>query len=883
MSADELLLQACTQLGFDYDKITSELMTDRSSRHRTTVVKYIFSLLERPAEHSELAGAILMWELYREAPTDVRSYLKLFKEDLRSDVVEFMSQNQEYIDRSIKENAWRDFRLNVFSVLSLLGTYLSKDRETGEVAEIPQMCWMRIAVGEFCNREPQLVWKTYQDLIERKYIPASPTIFNMGWKSGAPSSCMIYSIADDLEDIYDVQKEIGLASKNNAGHGLDLSELRHSEIGRQGMSEGIMPLVKVLDDQTEYVNQGGRRKGALTISIRAHHFDLPEFIDSVDKLTEKGVKINRANTAVMLPDLFFKRCTEGGKWTLFCPKQTNLLNKLHGKQFEEAYVEYERKAHIWKMWEEYTKLKQLNAAAGLSGEHSARFYQLSREFDGQSQPERIYSREFVADELMSQICERQTATGMPYVTHGCNINRKNNMCNVGPVRSLNLCQEICIPAVPREQTGCCNLSSVSLPAFVKGPRDYDFVGLGAAVRHVVACLNQVIDNGNNLSDKAKKSNELNRPIGIGVSGFADACHSLDIPITDVSRLPTFVGKSKEGESLYRNRDYRDAFPSYDEASLKERTLNPELSRWNRKLWSCMYYNALLGSLNEAKLMGPYPNFATSPLAAGKLQYHLWQEEERETGRKYPFSLVPDEPSTWGQEGTWKDLIDEIKKWGVRNALLLTVMPTASTAQVLGNCEATEFHMQNVYTRKVLAGECPVLNYHLVRDLSAIDLWNERTYAQIIKDNGSVLGISEQGLTEERVHRLRFIKEKYLTMWEIPLRIMIQLSAERQPFIDHSQSFNWYLAKPTKQVLKAAHTLTWKWGLKTSMYYLRTRSANQAVQLGVNKPESELDALINKAKSEQDKSAFKAGQKKAEVILTDQVCRLDAEGNCIGCQ
>lgn len=808
VSFEKLFDNAVELLGFDVVKVRVELESDHTENTRKTIVRHMFALEDDPEAHSRLAGAIAMRQVYAMAPLTIEGYLKLFSSYLREDVVSFMNREKNTLQDMLNKMFHRDFELTYFSVGTFVQTYLSRLSHEEPPGEVPQMCWMRVAVGEFLDDGIDAVLDMMERYSSQTCVPASPTIFNMGMRKGGPSSCMLYTMGDSLEDIYDVKKEMAIASKNNAGSGVDVSGLRHSQIGRHGLSKGIIPLAKTLDWDTIYVNQGSRRPGALTISTRIHHYDTYEFISMVDKVNKDEHRLIKANTSIMLSDLFMKRCLNQGKWTLFCPKQTGILNDLHGAEFETLYLTYEKKAEAWKRYQKYCELKKLGDKS-----ISSQYWDpsLMAEFDQQPPPERIDSRVYDADTLMSNICDMQLKSGMPYIVHGCNTNRKNNMENVGPVRSLNLCQEITIPAVAGEQTGSCNLASIALPAFVEDGQ-FQFDRFGDAVRAQVRALNKVIDKSYNMSDKVNRSNRLNRPIGIGVNGFSDMCYRLDLCPVDTEGL-------------------NDVKPKYDAASLVERRLNPKLADLNWQLWSCMYYHALSESAIIAKRDGAYPNFSTSPAAQGRLQYHLWQEEEQKTARDYPFRLTPDDPTNWGIDGSWESLIKNIQTHGLRNSLLLTCMPTASSAQLLGNCESTEFHMQNIYTRKVLSGDYPVLNFSMVNDLKQAGLWSSDVYHRIVEDNGSLLGLSEEGLPKSKALSLRRFKEKYLTMWEIPQKAMIQLAAQRQVFIDQSQSLNIYLARPNKETLKAIHTLTWKYGLKTGMYYLRSRGANEAFKIG----------------------------------------------------
>jgi ribonucleotide reductase alpha subunit len=1015
--ADDLLIAACKNLSFDPNQVFADIKKDQMQK---TIIKHVFSLTEKPEEHSKLAGAIAMWKQYRNSPSTIEGYLNLFRTYLRDDVVKFMETHHEILQKELNEGFKLDFNMTYFSVGTIIETYLARRKYDEDPSELPQFCYLRIAVGQFCSRQVTLsgennlenVINAYRRYSSKQGTPASPTIFNMGFKDGSPSSCMIYTIEDSLDDILSIMKEAGIASKNNAGLGMDFSGLRHSNIGRHGVSQGIIPLLKIWDDLTRYINQGGRRPGALTCSTRVHHYDTPEFIHLVDKVGEDLTKATKINTSIMISDLFRKRCVEGGKWNLFCPKQTGNLNNLHGKEFEESYLKYEIKAATWNRYKKYKLLREFKETTELdvvkeklfdeldiefnkpipeaceeyqqyldikerrlSEEHLFRVKDVPKKILDQYQklkevrnllfayneddvlyqpikmfvelsgdvyweldaivnpplsseqrevqakweaekeffvtmcekyegiPQQVDAREFEADSIMDEICDMQIKSGMPYIIHGCNANRKNNMCNVGPVRSSNLCQEIMIPAVAKEQTGCCNLSSLALNSFVKDGQ-FDFLEFGSCTQSFVVALNQVIDETRNVSEKVTRSNNLNRPIGIGVNGFADMCHLMNIPTVDVSKLPKKVGVDEDGEEIYKFVDLNHEAPDYDEEALKERVLNPVLDDLNWKIWSCMYFNALWKSMEEAKIYGPYVNFWTSPTAKGKLQYHLWQDEAKEIGREYPFKLYPAEPSEWGDKSSpsWTTLIENIMKYGLRNALLLTCMPTASSANVIGNCESTEFHMQNIYSRKVQSGDYPIVNFHMVKDLQEIKLWNEEIYNNIVSNGGSILHIPESKLNAEQIIKLRFLKEKYLTMWEIPQMLMIQLAAARQVFIDHSQSMNIYIAHPTKDLLKAIHNYTGEMGLKTGMYYLRSKAANQAMVIGkkqqtqkVSLSESrdtdmlKMIELAIKSKEIQKVQEMKTRDEIIESTLMSAtrpqevaMCKFGPDGECIGC-
>ncbi len=823
--ADELLDATCVRLGFDVKKVRQEIETRGVQGF---VVSLVFSLISRPVENMFLAGAITIWDLYRNCPTQIVDYANLYKNHLRPDVYSFLIRHSAELQPYLTFE--KDFDNIYFSIGTMIGTYLAKLSYDQAPMEVPQMALLRIAAGQFCMTDNPVknCLQMYSRYAKRELVPSSPTIFNEGFSEGAPISCMIYTHDDSMDDILHIIYEAGMASKNSAGLGIDFTNLRHSAIGRKGLSQGVIPLLKIWDDLLKYITQGGIRNGAGTASLRDFHYDTTEFVQLLDKTNEDQVRVTRLNLSIMLSDLFMKKVyypksQEDGVWYLFCPKQAKELVVLHGKAFEEKYDEMKEHAERWNRFQKYQSIKKLRTAGHRDIKMESMYLQLEEEFKGKPEPRRMNARKVEAKSLMKTICDTQKKTGGPYIVYSCSVNRKNSMSNVGPVRSSNLCQETMIPAVPREETGSCNLASVSLVAFASKPEtndkigSFDFVGFGQTVQETVVGLNQIIDTAVNVSSKVKKSNDQSRPLGIGVSGFADMLHTMNLSVTDPAKIPML------GEQV-----------DYSASGLLRRKLNPVVDELNWKIWSCMYWNALKSSMEQAKIYGPCPKFYGSPASEGRLQFHFWKEEALETGRKYPFRLNPAEPSEWGQEGSWSELIEDIKIYGIRNLLLLSVQPTASSAQIIGNCESIEFHMSNIYNRKVLSGEYPVLNLHMVRDFEEIGEWNKTIYNNIVNHDGSVLSISEDSVLPEHVPRLRAIKEKYLTMWEIPQRIMVMLAAQRQVFICQSQSMNLFIADPTIDQLMAVHKYTWEMGLKTGMYYLRTKASAEPLKIGKEK-------------------------------------------------
>jgi ribonucleoside-diphosphate reductase alpha subunit len=350
------------------------------------------------------------------------------------------------------------------------------------------------------------------------------------------------------------------------------------------------------------------------------------------------------------------------------------------------------------------------------------------------------------------------------------VNRKSNQKNLGTICSSNLCAEVCQYSDSNE-TAVCNLVSLCLPRYVKYDEQnklyYDFEKLMYVTRVAVRNLNKVIDLNFYPTEKTERSNKKHRPVGLGIQGSSDTYNMLGF--------------------------------GFD---------SPEAELLNKKIFECIYYAAVDESKELAKIHGPYESFKGSPFSEGKLQYHLWGLTEKDLLMNL----------------NWENLVEEVKQYGTRNSLLTALMPTASTAQIMGNYEGFEPYLTNIFVRTTLAGEFVVINDYLVKDLEDIGLWNEDMRKLIIIYNGSIQLIDSIPQN---------IKDKYKTAFELSLKSIIKQSVERGPFIDQSQSMNLFQPKPNFKVLYTAHMYGWKNGLKTGMYYLRTSPAVNPINFGID--------------------------------------------------
>jgi len=402
-----------------------------------------------------------------------------------------------------------------------------------------------------------------------------------------------------------------------------------------------------------------------------------------------------------------------------------------------------------------------NEAPGMSDVYGEEFEKLYTQYEQLG----IGRKTIRAQDLWTQILNSQIETGTPYMLYKDACNRKSNQNNLGTIKCSNLCTEI-IQYTSEDEIAVCNLASISLKKFIVSETEYNFAELARITRFIVRNLNKIIDLNKYPVPEAEKSNLRHRPMGIGVQGLADTFILMRMPY-----------------------DSADAF------------------QLNRDIFETIYYGACKESMELAKVYGPYSSFPGSLISQGLFQFDLWDQK-------------PNPKLGWD----WEGLRQDIMKYGIRNSLLIAPMPTASTAQILGNNESFEPIPSNIFSRRVLAGDFMVVNKYLVKDLIAEGLWSTEMKNKIVAARGSIQGIPEIPSK---------LKELYKTVWEIKQRHVIDMAASRGAFIDQSQSLNIHLANPTIAQLTNMHMYGWKSGLKTGMYYLRTLPKANPLQFTID--------------------------------------------------
>lgn len=662
---------------------------------------------------------------------------------LSKEVYDIIRKNADEIDSSIIYD--RDYGFDYFGFKTLERSYLI--RTNGKMTERPQHLFMRVALG-IHKEDIKAAIETYNLMSEKWFIHATPTLFNAGTPKPQMSSCFLLSMTQDsINGIFDTLKRCALISQSAGGIGLSIHNVRATGSyikGTGGISNGIIPMLRVYNDTARYVDQGGgKRKGAIAVYLEPWHADIFDFLDIRKNHGKEEMRARDLFPALWIPDLFMQRVEANADWSLFDPNEAPGLYDVYGDAFMELYERYETEGR--------------------------------------------YRKQIKARELWNAILEAQIETGTPYMCYKDAVNEKSNQKNIGVIRSSNLCTEI-MEYTNADEVAVCNLASLALPRYVT-EHGFDFQKLYEVTKIVTRNLNKVIDGNYYPVPETENSNFKHRPIGLGVQGLADVFILLRMPF-----------ESEQARQL------------------------------NKDIFETIYFAAMETSMELAKQQGAYESFKGSPLSEGKLQFDLWNVQPSER---------------WD----WTTLRKSVMEFGVRNSLLLAPMPTASTSQILGNNECFEPYTSNVYNRRVLSGEFVVVNKHLLKDLTELGLWNPAMKNKLIAENGSVQNIPEVPDN---------LKELYKTVWEIKQKTIIDMAADRGAFICQSQSLNLFIAEPNMAKLTSMHFHAWKSGLKTGMYYLRTKAAADAIKFTVETVSSIED-------------------KQAEIS-----CSLDNPEECIAC-
>ena len=829
------------------------------------------SLYTQNIEYKELASRIVISNHHKNTKKEFSDVAEILYNYTRHGKLDPLI-NKEYYDR-IMENKdeinnkidyYLDYKFDYFGFHTLYKSYLLKVE--GKQIERPQHLLMRVALSIHKN-DLELAFDTYDSMSQQLFIHATPTLFNAGTNREQFSSCFLLMMKDDsVKGIYETLSDCALISKYAGGIGLAIHNIRSKDsfiAGTNGISNGIVPMLRVFNDTARYIDQGGgKRNGSFAIYLEPWHADIFDFLELKKN---HGNEMERARDlfyGLWIPDLFMKRVQTNSKWSLFCPDTCRGLFDTHSDIFENLYIQYEN--------------------------------------------EKKYTKQVDAQELWFAILSSQIETGTPYLVYKDACNRKSNQQNLGTIKSSNLCTEI-VEYTDENETAVCNLASISLksclvcknysdyliriyskpeciyciaaenyckrykisyeklpytditindekPLGVTFPQiyrkvginseyiggfedliqymkpDFDFEKLKQISKKLVKNLNNIIDYNFYPTDKTERSNFRHRPIGIGIQGFANVLYEMKTSFeTDEAKKlnekifeTIYYGALEKSMEIAKEREkiigtYKDMLDELNEKKLVNMGLAPappdddimssNLTELLEKI--NMYkkqHNIQKEEIHREEYLGTYSTYIGSPMYLGKLQHDLWEIEVDNSLHD------------------WTTLRKNIHLHGLRNSLLLAPMPTASTSQILGNYECFEPVMSNIYTRRVLSGEFMVLNDYLIEELRLFNLWNNTMKEQLIVNDGSIQSIDSIP---------DYIKSIYKTAWELKQKHIIDMAADRGKFICQSQSLNLFMEAPNFSKLSSMHFYAWKKGLKTGMYYLRSRPSSKAIQFTVS--------------------------------------------------
>ncbi|PKI82545.1 ribonucleoside-diphosphate reductase [Malassezia vespertilionis] len=498
---------------------------------------------------------------------------------ISDETYEAVMANKDTLDSAIIYE--RDFHYNFFGFKTLERSYLL--RVNGKVAERPQHMLMRVAVGiHGANVENAI--ETYNYMSEKAFTHASPTLFNAGTPNPQMSSCFLIAMQDDsIEGIYDTLKSCAMISKTAGGIGLHIHNIRSTGsyiAGTNGVSNGIIPMLRVFNNTARYVDQGGnKRPGAFAIYLEPWHSDVFEFIDLRKNHGKEEVRARDLFFALWIPDLFMRRVQEGGDWSLMCPHECPGLSDSYGEEFDALYERYEREGRA--------------------------------------------KRTVKAQKLWYAVLEGQIETGGPFILYKDAANRKSNQKNVGVIKSSNLCTEIMEYSSP-DETAVCNLASIALPTFVEGTgaaKRYNFERLHDVAKVVCKNLNRIIDINYYPVESARRSNMRHRPIGIGVQGLADAFmimgYPFDSPEARLLNLQIF-------ETIYHAALERSSeiaaelgpYETYAGSPASQGIL--QFDMWNKTPtdlwdWATLKEKIAKHGLRNSLLLAPMPTASTSQI------------------------------------------------------------------------------------------------------------------------------------------------------------------------------------------------------------------------------------------------------------------------------
>lgn len=687
--------------------------------------------------------------------------------NMNENFMDFVTKNAEKLDNAVENLNYCD--IDYFGIKTLIKNMSLKKRDQN--FEYPKHIFMRSACQIHLNNVEDAI-QTFHLMFNKYFTHATPTLHNSGRKINQLCSCFLIGTEDSIDGLLKTIKKLTKIAASGGGSSVHIHNCRASGTVSETSafsSSGIIPMLRVFNSIVRCINQNNNRFGATAIYLEPWHQEIFDFIELRKNTGSEEMRTRDLFLGLWVPDLFMERVAQNGQWSLFCPYKCPGLEDSYGDKFKELYERYEQEGRA--------------------------------------------SKTVKAQSLWKLIIKAQIETGNPYFVFKDACNKRSNQKNLGTIKSSNLCAEI-IQYSDSNEIAVCNLASIALPSYINDEnragevnkifedlgknasfpkvldekkdifekyfsdkstegikreervydKSYNLRKLYLAAKLIIKNLNNVIDVTYYPLEENRTSNLKNRPIGMGVQGLADVFAILRVPFD-----------SNEAKDL------------------------------NKYIFETIHYAALESSCEIAKEKGTYENYEGSPISQG--------------------ILAPDQYETTPELYDWAPLREKVKKYGVRNSLLVALMPTASTSQIFSFNECFEPFTSNLYLRRTVAGEFQIVNKYLMKELEDLNMWTPEIKNLILEKDGSIQSI--QTIPKK-------VRDIYKNVWEMKMKTIIDLAADRSPYVCQSQSMNVFIPNPTYSQLTSMHFYSYKKGLKTGMYYLRTKPISQAIKFTVDR-------------------------------------------------
>jgi ribonucleotide reductase alpha subunit len=841
-----------------YDGVTTTELDILAAETAATMTTY-------HSDYAVLAGRIAISNLHANTSNSFFETMKMLKEYVNLKTNEYSPLISDSFYKIVKKNRHvieaaidykKDFEFDYFGFKTLERSYLMKTN--GKVLERPQHLIMRVALGihgEDINRAIE----SYNLMSDKFFTHATPTLYNAGTPKQQLASCFLLTMDDSVNDIYKTLSDCAKISQSAGGIGLSIHNIRGTGSyikGTGGTSNGIVPMLKVFNETARHIDQGGnRRKGSFAMYLEPWH---PDIFDFLDLKKNHGKEESRARDlfyGMWINDLFMQRVEKNESWSLFCPNECKGLVDVYSNDFVELYTQYEKEGKAKKVVPARELWNAILTAQIETGTPYMMYKDTVNEKSNQKNVGTIRS---------SNLCvsgDTKILTKEGYIVIGDNIDKEVEVWNGHEWSSTKI-----VKTGENQELLEVHFNNLQI---LKCTPYHKFYILKDGKEVIVEAEN--LKNGDTLiefstPDKDKKYNvqitdirkhnkledtycvheKIRRKVifnGIitgNCTEIVEYTSKDEIAVCTLASisLPNFIINNKfDHDKLYEvtkvitynlNKVIDINYYPVEEAKTSNFRHRPigigvqgladtfikmgyafesqDAKNLNREIFETIYFAAMTESSNLAEKEGVYETFEGSPISQGIFQFDMWNVKPSDR---------------WDWESLRKKVIEK----GVRNSLLLAPMPTASTSQILGNNECIEAYTSNLYTRRTLSGEHIIINKHLLKDLIKINLWNESMRQNLMRENGSIQNIKE--IPDD-------LKNLYKTVWEISQKAVIDMAADRGAFICQSQSMNLFIANPTNSKMSSMHFYAWKKGLKTGMYYLRSKAAVDAIKFTVSK-------------------------------------------------